>query len=153
MKKKQLRKSEAKTLNELLLKLYNFSFEKKETLEETEEGYKVILQKGTPVFFYYDNIPIPTLKMCMDNCPLKKVVVDMGAVKFVTSGADIMRPGITSIDNDIEEGEFVAVIDENNKKPLSIAKAIFPGKEIEKMEKGKVLENIHYVGDNIWSMH
>ena len=33
---------------------------------------------------------------------LKKIAVDMGAVKFVVSGADIMRPGIVEIEEGIE---------------------------------------------------
>lgn len=152
MKKQQIRKSGVRALNEELQNLYGFSFDKKATLEEGFDTYRIVMKEGTPVFFYIDDIPIPTLKKCIEECLLKKVVVDMGAVKFVTSGADIMRPGIVDVDEEIQERDIVAVVDQNNEKPLAIARAIFSGKEIKEMEKGKVLENIHYVGDKIWNL-
>ena len=62
----------------------------------------------------------------------------MGAVKFVVSGADIMRPGITDIDEDIHEGEIIVIIDENNKKPLAVGKALLSATEMKEQEKGNL---------------
>ena len=153
MKKRRLRKSETKELSNKLNQLYAVSFDKKEELEEVIIGNtKVILKGKEPFFFFYNETPVPTLKKCIeDHNLLKKIVVDMGAVKFVTSGADIMRPGITEVDENIRESEVVMVVDENNKKPLAITSALYPGHEIKGMQKGKVLENLHYVGDDIWN--
>ncbi|MFW6014663.1 MAG: PUA domain-containing protein [Candidatus Nanoarchaeia archaeon] len=147
--KKKLRKSEIRELNEELEKTYGLNefFDKKETVEKRKN---IILKEDTPLFFYHEETIVPTLRQCQINCPLKKVTVDMGAVKFVTGGADIMRPGITAVD-EFKKGEFVAVIDETNKKPLAIAKALYSGEDIIRMKTGKVLENIHYVGDEIWT--
>ncbi|MFX1258834.1 MAG: DUF1947 domain-containing protein, partial [Promethearchaeota archaeon] len=42
---------------------------------------------------------IPVLSFLLENkVDLKTIVVDKGAIRFVTNGADVMRPGITSID-------------------------------------------------------
>jgi PUA domain protein len=78
-------------------------------------------------------------------------VVDMGAVKFVSSGADVMRPGIVELDQSIKKDELVVVVDQNHKKPLCIARALFPGEEIFKMKQGKVLKSLHWVGDPVWN--
>jgi PUA domain protein len=111
---------------------------------------KIILVNNKPMFFYHDKKLIPTIKTILKNNFLKKVTVDMGAIKFVASGADIMRPGITEVEKDIHKNEIISIIDEKNKKPLAIGKALFYGDEIEQKNSGKVIENIHHVGDEIW---
>ena len=75
----------------------------------------------------------------------------MGAVKFVTKGADIMRPGITEIEDGIQKDTFVTIIDQNNKKPLAIGKSLFNSEELRNTKEGKVIKNVHYVGDEIWN--
>jgi len=81
---------------------------------------------------------------------LKKITVDMGAIKFVINGADIMRPGITEIEEGIAKDELVVIIDERNKKPLVVGIALYDSAEMKKITSGKVVKNIHYVGDEIW---
>ena len=76
----------------------------------------------------------------------------MGAVKFVASGADIMRPGITNIPEGIHKDEFICIIDINNKKPLAIGKALYSSEEMKDLMAGKCIENIHYIGDEIWKL-
>lgn len=150
MRKKQLRKSDIRELNGEIEKLYGLKdfFDKKETVEMADN---MVIYDDTPLFFYHEKKPLPTLRLCLKNCPLKQVTVDMGAVKFVTGGADIMRPGITDVDKEIQKNEAVVIVDENNKKPLAVAKALYPGPEILELEKGKALENLHHIGDEIWN--
>ena len=74
----------------------------------------------------------------------------MGAIKFVINGADIMRPGITEIEEGIVKGDFVVIADEKNKNPLAIGIALYDSGEMKKITSGKVVKNIHYVGDEIW---
>jgi predicted RNA-binding protein (TIGR00451 family) len=74
----------------------------------------------------------------------------MGAIKFVTNGADVMRPGITEIDPEIKKDEIICVIDEKHSKPLAICKTLFDSKEIQEKKEGKVLKNLHWIGDNKW---
>jgi PUA domain protein len=63
-----------------------------------------------------------------------------------------MRPGIVEIDPAINVGESVCVVDKNHHKPLSVCEALFSGTDMQAMQKGKVLKNIHYVGDAMWKI-
>lgn len=76
----------------------------------------------------------------------------MGAVKFVTNGADIMSPGIVEADDDIDVGNIVVIEDMNNHKPLAIGESLISGAEMVESSKGKAIKSIHYVGDEIWNL-
>ncbi|MBT3407513.1 RNA-binding protein, partial [Candidatus Woesearchaeota archaeon] len=102
------------------------------------------------LFFKYNNNFIPSLKSDLMN--LKTVTIDMPAVPFICKGADLMKPGIVELD-DFEKDEFVAIIDEKNKKAISICIALFSSNDIKNMSSGKVLKNIHHIGDKIWSFN
>ena len=94
---------------------------------------------------------MPTLKLLQTYLGLlKKIVVDMGAVKFMISGADVMRPGIKEIAAGINKDDFVVIMDVNNHKPLAVGIAQLSGTEMQAATSGKVIKNIHYVGDELW---
>ena len=80
-----------------------------------------------------------------------RVVVDMGAVRFVVNGADVMVPGIVDADECIEKDDFVWVCDVNNKKPLAVGVALLSGVEMKQNNLGKAINTIHYVGDKLWN--
>jgi len=80
---------------------------------------------------------------------LPRVVVDMGAIPYVCNGADVMAPGITDMDS-FEVGDLVVVRDVTHGKALAIGKALKSSSDIEASRKGKVIENLHYVGDSLW---
>ncbi|MBU0757048.1 MAG: RNA-binding protein [Nanoarchaeota archaeon] len=143
-----------KEVRELIDKIrINFQVEdivnKKDTVELADE--KIILVNKEPMFFYIDSLLIPTLKAIVKNNFLKKITVDMGAVKFVVKGADIMRPGVVDVDEGIEINDIVSIVDINNKKPLAVGKALLSGEDILALEKGIVVKNLHQVGDAIWN--
>ena len=144
MKRVQMR---SRDLNELL-KGYSYEVSKKDTVEVIDDH--IILINKKPCFFYYEKRLVPTLQILQEKDLLKKIIVDMGAVKFLVSGADLMRPGIKEIDTSIEKDDFVVVLDINNKRPLMLGLALFSGEDIQKMSIGKVVKNIHFVGDPIW---
>ena len=79
------------------------------------------------------------------------VIVDMGAVQFVTNGADVMSPGIVDADKNIQENDIVYICDEKNKKPLAIGMALVSGDEMISQKKGKAINIIHHVGDKLWA--
>ena len=81
------------------------------------------------------------------------VEVDMGAVGFVTKGADIMAPGIVDADINIEKNDIVWIRDETHHKPLAIGKALVNGEDMKNSEKGKAIANLHYVGDPLWNFY
>lgn len=80
---------------------------------------------------------------------LPRVVVDMGAIRFVCNGADIMAPGIEEVD-EFDEGSIVVIRDVTHGKALAIGKARKSSAEIFSNKKGKVIQNLHYVGDKLW---
>ena len=77
------------------------------------------------------------------------VQVDMNAVKFVCNGANIMRPGITDFTT-FKESEIVLVKDQIHKKELAVCISLVDDVNGRKMERGIVLNNIHYIGDVYW---
>ena len=77
------------------------------------------------------------------------VIVDIGAIKFVCKGANIMRPGITKF-SDFEKGEIACVIEESQHKFLAVGKAEMPSKQLDETKKGEVIKNMHYISDIFW---
>ena len=77
------------------------------------------------------------------------VKVDMGAIKFVCKGANVMRPGITKF-SDFDNGEIVCVIEESQNKFLAVGKAEMSSKEAEDSSNGEVIKNMHYISDDFW---
>lgn len=115
--------------------------------------YDIILIDGEPLVMQIDDIYFPTIKGALElEINSKYVVVDMGAVRFVAKGADIMSPGITEADNIIKEGDFVIIVDETHKKPLATGKALISGEEMVENNEGKAIKTIHYIGDKIWNL-
>ena len=77
------------------------------------------------------------------------VTVDMGAVKFVCNGAKVMRPGITKFDS-FAKGAVVIVKDQVHGKVLAAGIALEDSGSAELMEKGYVIETLHYISDEMW---
>ena len=116
---------------------------------ETEDGTKIYFLDNEILLFKTEEIIYPTLRCkCVDTLPA--VIVDMGAIPFVCKGADVMAPGITEIKTSFEEGAIVVVRDMKHGKALAIGKSLKPSAAIIAEKKGKVIHNLHYVGDKIW---
>jgi PUA domain protein len=77
------------------------------------------------------------------------VIVDMGAVKFMCNGANVMRPGIKSF-GEFEKDQIVIIIEESQKKSLAVGRALVSSNEMAQMNKGIVVENLHYISDKYW---
>lgn len=154
MKLRTLSKSDIKNLNAELESKYGTSFfTKKDKVQEMESEDKLLIIQvnDKPLFFQYENSWTPTLHTLLRNNFLKKITVDMGSIKFICNGADILRPGIVQIDEDIKENQLISIIDEKNKVPVAIGLALFSTEELKEMDKGKVIKNTHYIGDSIWN--
>lgn len=145
--RKLLSNSEKRDLNKTI-SIFDFEVTKKDRVEILEDD--LVFINAQACFFYHEGKVLPTLRFVLEqDPPQKKVIVDMGAVKFVVSGADIMRPGIVSTDS-FEKGEPVVVVDEKNSKPLAIGISMYSSEEIASLKNGKVIHNIHHVSDRIW---
>ena len=151
MKKITLSKKDKKEINKGIEQIFMVSsfFKKTDVVSIVDDTY--LIRDGKLIFFYKDDKLVPSLKLLMEELLLKKIIVDMGAVKFVVKGADIMRPGIVSVDEGIKINDFVVIVDENNKKPLAIGIVLLSGEDLISADGGKVVLNIHYVGDEIWN--
>jgi PUA domain protein len=156
MKRYRLRKKELKNLIEFMNEYFEINIENYRI--DLIEYDKFKLLKGEEIFaFYVGNKPYLTVRGVLKYRPEKKhVTIDMGAVKFITNGADVMAPGIVKVDPDIKEGDVVWIRDEINRKPLAIGRALVDAEKMVEEEKerrkGKVIKNLHYVGDKIWNL-
>ncbi len=83
---------------------------------------------------------------------LPTVTVDMGAVPHVVGGADVMAPGVRSVRGDFQAGQFLVVVDEKHGKRLAVGKALLDSDNMRATKKGRVVENVHWVGDAVWDI-
>ncbi len=117
---------------------------------ELQDGREVLLVNKKPMAFRTSDGMFPTL-FSIERIPLKRVIVDMGAVPHIAGGADIMAPGIVSTDEGISNGECVVVVDGRHGKALAIGSALVEGAAMVG-PKGRAVKNLHYVGDGIWGL-
>ena len=116
-----------------------------------DDGSRVLLDRGEILFFESEGMLFPTLHALLKGMIIiPRISVDMGAVRFVVNGADIMRPGVTNIEDGIEEGSVVAIVDERHGKPLAVGISLFSTSELRAAESGKVVRSIHHVNDDLW---
>ena len=79
------------------------------------------------------------------------VTVDMGAVKFMCKGANLMRPGIKKF-SEFSKDDIVCIVEESQNKFLAVGKSIVDSSELDNMDKGEVLKNLHYISDKAWEI-
>lgn len=115
--------------------------------------FRVVLVDGKAVALLVGTRPTLTVRGVSVYGPTRRhVTVDMGAVKFVYNGADVMAPGIVEADPAIAVGDFAWVRDERNRRPLAVGEALMTGAEMNASEKGKAVKSIHHVGDDLWKL-
>ena len=151
MEQVTLSKKDIKDINSELEKLYgveNF-FDKSNKVFLVEDDF--LSCDGINAFFYHEDVLVPTLHLLLQNNFLKKVEINMGAVPFIAKGADLMRPGIVGVDPGVEQGTMVAIVDETHNKPVAVGESLFSKEEMETMKVGKMVLNVHHVGDKVWS--
>ena len=79
------------------------------------------------------------------------VMVDMGAIKFVCKGANVMKPGITKLST-FDNGDIICVVEESNNKFLSVGIAKVSSDDAKIANSGIVVENLHYISDKYWEI-
>ncbi len=113
--------------------------------------FDLVFVKGDILGIVREGKPFLTIRGVLKYRPTKRyVTVDMGAVPFVTNGADIMGPGITEADPEIAEGDLVWIRDIRNGQPLAIGVALRSGADLAEKQSGKAVKTIHFVGDRLW---
>ncbi|MFO7990920.1 MAG: RNA-binding protein [Thermoplasmata archaeon] len=139
---------------ELEEKLGDTPFKEKKGVDvATTDLGNVLLVDTKVVASFFDDQVFPTIDGLLEMEANKRyVTVDMGAVKFVYNGADIMSPGIVEADETIEKGDMVWVRDVEHHKPLAVGKALIDGGEMVEGERGKAVKSLHHIGDKLYSV-
>lgn len=147
-----LKERESKPLIEELKKIPGFNHLSHKSRAELEnvKNASIIIVDGQPLAFKRDERIIPLLINTQVLEKMPRIVVDMGAVPHVVGGADIMAPGIRGVQGDFGEDQLVVVVDEKHGKFLAVGSSMFPSATLAATKKGKVVRNLHYVGDAVW---
>lgn len=120
---------------------------------ETGGPVRFYLVDREPLLFERGGVLFPTLRGAMARpFRARRITVDMGAVKFVVNGADIMRPGIVAVTDDVRADRPALVVEERHGKPLAVCIARLDAEALRAETGGKVCKNIHHVGDEIWEL-
>ncbi len=119
-------------------------------VHEISDDSKIIVGNGIKIVEVLDEyVPFLSETQTLEKFPY--VMVDMGAVKFMCKGANVMRPGIKKF-SEFKKNSIVCVIEESHHKFLAVGKALVSSEEMTNMEKGEIVKNLHYVSDKFWDI-
>ena len=152
MKSNLISKSETATLLKTVSEKWGMEFPKIKNLKvhEIADGAQIIMGQGIKILKINDEyLPFLSETQMLEKFP--HVTVDMGAVKFMCKGANVMRPGIKT-HNEFEKEKIVCIVEESQHKFLAVGKSLVASTELEKMEKGEVIKNMHYISDKFWEI-
>lgn len=122
-------------------------------IAETASKFNIYIIDKKPLVMEQDTWAFPTLRgAVLRPFSGRRIVVDMGAVPYMINGADVMRPGIVSVTDDVTAGKPALVVDESHGKPLAVVIPLYDAAGIIALEKGKAAKNMHYIGDELWNL-
>ena len=150
MKSNLISKSETSALLKKVSEEWGIEFPKIKNLKVHQilDDAQIITGNGIKILKINDDyLPFLSETDTLEKFP--SVTVDMGAVKFMCKGANLMRPGIRSF-TEFEKDKLVCIVEESQHKFLAVGKSIVSSEELEKMDKGEVLKNLHYISDKFW---
>ncbi|MGY5150312.1 MAG: PUA domain-containing protein [Candidatus Nitrosopumilus sp. bin_68KS] len=150
MKSNLISKSETTALLKTVSEKWNMEFPKIKNLKVHQilDDAQIITGNGLKILKVdEDYLPFLSETKMLERFP--SVMVDMGAVKFMCKGANVMRPGIKKY-SEFEKDQLVCIVEESQHKFLAVGKAMVSSSELEGMEKGEIIKNIHYVSDKFW---
>ena len=119
-------------------------------VNETETA-EIFFFDGRPLLARSNGVLFPTLYFEELFAVIPKIVVDMGAVPYVCKGADVMAPGVVAIKGEFKENDLLLIVDERHSKPLAVGVALFGSEDMKVLNSGKIVKNLHYVGDKLWN--
>lgn len=135
-----------------------YSINKKDEIIEFEnilfKNKEPFLIDGKSLKNYSSNLKveyIPHLKS-YEISNLKKVTIDVGAVPFLLKGADMMRPGVVHIDDEIELNELLVIVDEVKGLKIGIGQSMYSSQDMKSMQSGKVIKTLHYFKDSLYDI-
>lgn len=152
-KRKRLREKELRALKEALETSTGIEILSPKDVVDTAEGpdCELIFVNNVIEGIIVEGKPFLTVRGLLRQQATKRyVTVDMGAVPYVTNGADVMCPGIVEVDPEVREGDLVWIRDVTHRRPLAIGRALVPAEVMAAKAPGKAIKNLQYVGDRIW---
>lgn len=115
--------------------------------------FDVILVDGVVHGIIQDEKPFLSVRGLLAYRPqAHAVTVDMGAIKFVHNGADVMAPGIVDAEPALVPGDWCWIRDERNMQPLAVGRCIMDGPTMAVESKGKSVASVHHIGDPLWDL-
>jgi len=149
------KKEKKQLINKIGGKWYQLSVsdkieEAKVLFEDKKKEYKVYYVNDKPLLAEVKGRIIPIL--CGQRVEGNGVVVDEGAVKFITNGADVMRPGIVELRGSFKKDDIVLIFSEKLVFPIAVGIALYDSNEIMEMKRGKVIKNVHHLGDDLFRL-
>jgi len=128
------------------------SLQKDIIIEEVRTDIGTFIVNNSKIWvFDHENMKIPTIHFLRQHAySIPKIVVDIGAIRFITNGADVMAPGIVFFDEQIKEGSIVVIHEERANSIIGIGQSLISSKDFSKSNKGKVIKNLHHLRDSIW---
>ena len=152
MKTNLISKSETTQLLKIVAEKWKMEIPKVKNLKVYEIDNETNLITGKEIKIL--KIKDEYLPFLSEISTLKKfpfVQVDMGAVKFMCKGANLMRPGIKKF-SEFSKNDIVCIVEESQNKFLAVGKSEVDSSELKTMDKGEVLKNLHYISDKTWEI-
>ena len=150
MKSNLISKSETSALLKKISQEWNMEFPKMKNVRVHQilNDAQIITGDGLKILkIEEDYLPFLSETKILEKFP--NVEVDMGAVKFMCKGANLMRQGIKKF-TEFEKDKLVCIVEETHHKFLAVGKSVVSSAELENMEKGEVIQNLHYISDKFW---
>ena len=152
-KRRPINKREAKRIKQGLLDTHGLDLPISAGNYEQafSENFGVVIQHGHIIALVLDDQIHLSVRGLLSHVPQAGwVQVDMGAVKFVCNGANVMSAGINEVSPEVVEGQYVWIREENHHKPLAVGQALLSSKDMLSSGKGKAVKALHYIGDKVW---
>jgi PUA domain protein len=152
LKSNLISKSETSSLLKIISEKWGMEFPKIKNFKvhQITEDAQIIVGNGVKILKNNDEyLPFLSEINLLEKFP--HVMVDMGAVKFLCKGANVMRPGIKNY-NEFKKGEIICIIEESQRKFIAIGKSLVSSSDLEKMERGEVVKNLHFISDKFWEI-
>ena len=152
MKTNLISKSETSDILKLISKKWKLEIPRVKNLKShyVDNDSQILVGENFKILKLKDEfIPFLSDVTLLESFP--SVTVDMGAVKFMCNGANVMRPGIKNHSEFLKD-EIVCVIEESQHKYLAVGKSLVNSSDMKDLSKGEVIKNLHYISDKYWEI-
>ena len=152
MKTNLISKSETSDILKLISKKWKLEIPRVKNLKShyVDNDSQILVGENFKILKLKDEfIPFLSDVILLESFP--SVTVDMGAVKFMCNGANVMRPGIKNHSEFLKD-DIVCVIEESQHKYLAVGKSLVNSSDMKDMPKGEVIKNLHYISDKYWEI-